>query len=261
MAWFAMVLAHLLVLFLVFVMPYRGIKRYETLKRRVDRHPELRRRFYVQGMLSQWLLLVPLAVIVFGLGWSGPVLGLQAPANLWLWGPIALVLILLIYAQVFAMRRLTRTADGIGQLRESLAGPLHMLPRTALERALWVPLSLTAGVCEEVLYRGFLPAYLVHVFPGVSLLLGVIIAAVLFCIGHFYVLISVGRFSQKMANVLGIGVIGLVFGFLYYFTGSLLLPIIVHALLDMRLVFIDVPGLVNASNSAKDAEASAAQPL
>lgn len=261
MAWFATVLAHLLVLFLIIVMPYRGIKRYETLKRRVDRNPALRMRFYVQGMLSQWGLLLPLAVIVFGLGWSPSVLGLQVPENVWLWGPIALVLIGLIYAQVFVMRRLTKTADGLSQVREGLAGPLHMLPRTPLERTLWVPLSLTAGICEELLYRGFLPAYLVHIFPGVPLLLAVIIAAVLFCIGHFYVLISVGRFAQKMANVLGIGVIGLVFGFLYFFTSSLLLPIIVHALLDLRLVFIDVPGIVNAADPAKAPEETAAQSL
>jgi membrane protease YdiL (CAAX protease family) len=231
-----MLLAHLLVLFLIIAVPWRGARRYRVLMRRIDRHPELRARFYVQGMLAQWLMLIPLLVIAVGLGWSGADLGLQAPANAWLWGGISLVLVLAVYAQVLYIRRIARTADGRSQLRQSMSGPLHMLPRTPKERGLWVLLSLTAGICEEVLYRGFLPAYLVHVFPGVPFWLAIIIAAVLFGVGHIY---------QKVTGVLGTGVMGLLFGFLYFFTGSLFLPMVVHALFDMRLLFIDVPGIVD----------------
>jgi len=252
MAWFATMFAHLLVLFLIIAVPFRGAQRYRILMRRIDRNPELRARFYVRGMLSQWFMLVPLVLIVVGLGWSASDLGLQSSINLWLWGSAALLLVLVVYAQVFYIRRVARTADGRIQLRQSMSGPLHMLPRTQKERGLWVLLSLTAGICEEILYRGFLPAYLVHIFPGVPFVLAIVIAAVLFGFGHIY---------QKVTGVLGTGVMGLVFGFLYFFTGSLFLPMIVHALFDMRLLFIDVPGIVDAPDPAPLPDDAAPQSL
>ena len=252
MAWFATVLAHLLVLFLIIAVPFRGARRYRVLMRRIDRHPELRARFYVQGMLAQWLMLIPLVVIVVGLGWSASDLGLQAPTNAWLWGSVALLLVLAVYAQVLYIRRIARTAEGRSQLRQSMSGPLHMLPRTQQERGLWILLSLTAGICEEVLYRGFLPAYLVHIFPGVPFWLAIVIAAVLFGVGHIY---------QKVTGVLGTGIMGLLFGFLYFFTGSLFLPMIVHALFDMRLLFIDVPGIVDTPDPVQTPDEPAPQTL
>ena len=41
-------------------------------------------------------------------------------------------------------------------------------------------LSLTAGFCEELLYRGFMPAYLSHIFPNISFLLAIALVAILF---------------------------------------------------------------------------------
>lgn len=247
MVWFATLLAHLLILFLIIAVPIRGARRYRILMRRIARHPELRARFYVMGMLGQWLMLVPLVVIVLGLGWSAQLLGLQAPGHLWLFIPISLVLVLAVYAQVFYIGRVARTSEGRDQLRQSMSGPLHMLPRTPRERAFWFLLSLTAGFCEELLYRGFMPAYLVHIFPGVSFFVAILIAAALFGIGHIY---------QKLTGVLGTGVMGLLFGFLYFFTGSLYLPMIVHALFDMRLLFVDVPGIVDVPEQPEEAPAS-----
>lgn len=247
MVWFATLLAHLLILFLIIAVPIRGARRYRILMRRIARHPELRARFYVMGMLGQWLMLVPLVVIVLGLGWSAQLLGLQTPQNLWLFVPLSLLLVLVVYAQVFYIGRVARTSEGRDQLRQGMSGPLHMLPRTPRERTLWFLLSLTAGFCEELLYRGFMPAYLVHIFPGVSFFVAILISAALFGLGHIY---------QKLTGVLGTGVMGLLFGFLYYFTGSLYLPMIVHALFDMRLLFVDVPGIVDEPELPEEASAS-----
>jgi membrane protease YdiL (CAAX protease family) len=247
MAWFATLLAHLLILFLIIAVPIRGARRYRVLMRRIERNPALRTRFYLMGMLGQWLMLLPLLIIVPGLGWFGSIMGLQAPTMLWLFAPISLLLVLAVYAQVFYIRVVARTAEGRTQLRQSMSGPLHMLPRTPKERGLWILLSLTAGFCEELLYRGFMPAYLAHIFPGVPLLIAIIIAAVLFGVGHIY---------QKLTGVLGTGVMGLVFGLLYFFTGSLLLPMIVHALFDMRLLFVDVSGIVDAPEQIAEEPAS-----
>lgn len=246
MAWFALWLAHLLILFLIIVVPIRGAQRYRVLMRRIAHHPELRANFYVQGMLAQWLMLLPLLLIVPGLGWSWQSIGLYIPANTFvviLCSILAVLLVIAFYAQVIYIRRVARTPDGLAQLRQSMSGPLHMLPRIPKERALWVLLSFTAGVCEEILYRGFMPSYLNHIFPGIPLFVAIVIAAALFGIGHLY---------QKLTGVLGTGLMGLVFGLLYFFTGSLLLPMIVHALFDLRLLFIDVPALLSTPAEVPD---------
>lgn len=244
MAWFALLLAHILILFLIIAVPIRGAQRYRVLMRRIARHPELRAKFYIQGMLTQWLMLIPLAVIVFGLGWSPQMLGLQAPVNTFLAALLGVILIVAIYTQVFYIRRVARTSDGLAQLRQSMSGPLPMLPRTSRERVLWVLLSLTAGFCEELLYRGFMPEYLNRIFPGMPFVLAIIVAAALFGIGHAY---------QKLSGVLGTGLIGLVFGFLYFFTGSLFVPMLVHALFDLRLLFINVPAIVDSTEETPHA--------
>ncbi|MGH2508579.1 MAG: hypothetical protein ACRDHZ_14440, partial [Ktedonobacteraceae bacterium] len=147
MAWFALLLAHLLILFLIIVVPIRGAQRYRVLMRRITHQPELRASFYVQGMLAQWLMLLPLLLIVPGLGWSWQLIGLQGPMNTLaatLCEIFAVLLIVACYAQVFYIRRLARTPDGLAQLRQSMSGPLHLLPRLPKERALWVFLSMTA---------------------------------------------------------------------------------------------------------------------
>ena len=247
MAWFATLLAHLLILFLIIVVPIRGARRYRVLMRRIARHPEQRVAFYVQGMLAQWLMLLPLVVIVFGLGWSWQGLGMQGPgaglATTLSLGA-AILLVVAFYAQVFYIRHLSRSEEGMAYVRKSMTGPLLLLPRTMRERSLWVLVSLTAGFCEELLYRGFLPAYLSHIFPGMALWLAIIIAAVLFGVGHLY---------QKLSGVLGTGLIGLAFGLLYLFTGSLFLPMIVHALFDLRLLFINVPAILDTPGEPQQA--------
>jgi uncharacterized protein len=240
MAGFATLLAHLLMLFLIIAVPIRGAQRYRVLTRRIARHPELRSQFYVKGMLSQWLMLIPLALIALGLGWSPQRFGLQLPDNLFWAGLLATILVVAFLAQTVYIRRLARTTEGRTQLRKSMSGPLQLLPRTPKERGLWVLLSLTAGLCEELLYRGFMTAYLMSIFPQVSFLLAIIIAAVLFGIGHIY---------QKLVGVLGTGIVGLVLGLLYFFTGSLFPSMIVHALFDMRLLLIDISSIEETSDS------------
>ncbi|WP_157981686.1 CPBP family intramembrane glutamic endopeptidase [Protaetiibacter intestinalis] len=98
-----------------------------------------------------------------------------------------------------------------------------LLPRTRGELPYGAGLSLSAGVFEELLFRLAFPALLFGI--GLDAPIAFLVAAALFGLLHLY---------QKWVGVLAATVLGLIFTFLYLVSGSILLPIVVHALVDLR---------------------------
>jgi uncharacterized protein len=107
-----------------------------------------------------------------------------------------------------------------------------LLPDTAKERSLFGALSVGAGISEELAYRGFLIYYLGSYLPQLNLLEKVLLSSLVFGLGHLY---------QGWKGVLCTGIGGLVLGGLYVSTASLLVPMIVHAVLDLRVLLILPP--------------------
>ena len=97
---------------------------------------------------------------------------------------------------------------------------------------MWAIVALTAGITEEILYRGFLFYYLQALFPGISIWLVVLIPAAIFSLGHFY---------QGFQGILMTFIVGFAFGILYLAFDSILPLIVIHFLMDIQGVFIDVP--------------------
>ena len=81
--------------------------------------------------------------------------------------------------------------------------------------------SVTAGVCEEILFRGFLIWYLATFF---GLTVAVFASSAVFGLGHAY---------QGAGGILKTGVIGLVMAGLYVLSGSLWPPVALHAATDV----------------------------
>lgn len=105
----------------------------------------------------------------------------------------------------------------------------YFLPATHTERRWWVLVCITAGVCEETLFRGFMLHYL-HVLPWtLNLTLALLISSVIFGLNHLY---------EGIHGVIGSALAGFLFGLLFLLGGNLLLPIIVHALVDLRALVI-----------------------
>ena len=105
----------------------------------------------------------------------------------------------------------------------------YFFPATWTERRWWVFLSITAGVCEETLFRGFMLHYL-HVFPWtLNLTLALLISSVIFGFNHLY---------QGAGGVAGSAIVGFLFGLLFLLTGNLLRPIIVHGVMDLCMLAI-----------------------
>jgi uncharacterized protein len=87
-------------------------------------------------------------------------------------------------------------------------------------------LAISAGVCEEVIYRGFLTNYLTFSLPydGLNIPLAILIPACIFAVSHIY---------QGWFNVVKIFSISILFGNIFVYSKSLLIVIIIHILVDL----------------------------
>jgi membrane protease YdiL (CAAX protease family) len=110
-----------------------------------------------------------------------------------------------------------------------------LLPVSRPERAWWVLLSVTAGACEELLCRGYLLQYLRGDLvggPALSLTSAWLLSSLAFGVGHIY---------QGWQGVIETTAAGLVFGMLAILSGNLALPILIHVLVDLRILLVYNP--------------------
>lgn len=101
------------------------------------------------------------------------------------------------------------------------------LPATSKEFIHFSLLSLTAGITEEIVYRGYCITYLAWLLGSDSwwqLGLVLFIPAIAFGAGHFY---------QGWRAVLKIVFMAVLFGAFYWYTKSLLVLMIVHTTIDL----------------------------
>jgi membrane protease YdiL (CAAX protease family) len=108
-----------------------------------------------------------------------------------------------------------------------------ILPVTGKERAWFALVSVTAGICEEVLYRGFLIRYLSNGPWHVGLWIALAIASISFGLGHGY---------QGLSGIIGTAVLGAIMAMLFLASGSLWLPMALHAIIDLRILLLLRPG-------------------
>jgi membrane protease YdiL (CAAX protease family) len=169
-------------------------------------------------MIMLWTLVVAGVVLWLFEGRAWSALRLVAPRGWRLWGSIALASALVIaYARTVA--RIARSKPGRIKLGNPHAEKLS--PHTQSELSLWVALSLSAGVCEEFVFRG----YLIWAFQP---LLG-IYGAALFSVAVF----AVAHAYQGAKGILATGIAGSSLTFVVLISGSLFPAMVLHALVDI----------------------------
>lgn len=114
-------------------------------------------------------------------------------------------------------------------LREKVAEnyDAKLYPVTPKQQFMFVFVAITVGICEEIIFRGFLQHYAVEL--GLTELWSFVIISLIFGSGHF---------MQEFSGVISSTIFGLIMGYLYFVTGSLLVPIIVHILYDAKAIYI-----------------------
>jgi membrane protease YdiL (CAAX protease family) len=95
---------------------------------------------------------------------------------------------------------------------------VSMLPHRGIELTLWIALSVTAGFCEETVFRGYLQRQFMALTQSAPA--GILLSAAAFGAAHAY---------QGFRMVILIGLYGAMFGILAYWRRSVRPGMIAHA--------------------------------
>lgn len=222
----ALFLAHLLFAYMVVGEPCLGVLFYRNLQARLAVAENARARYYKLLLVWEWTWVGVIALILLASAAPVAVLGLR-PVN-----DIGWVIIGSIVAQVVTTVLFRVVPRMRGSLERQLAGAAALLPTGRTERWLYAAVAITAGICEELLYRGFAWFYLTTVFPDLPVLVAGIVVALVFGMAHAY---------QGKTGILQASLAGGAFLVLYLFTGSLVPSMIGHALADLRVLALPAP--------------------
>ncbi len=183
--------------------------------------PGTRPRWYLPlGSLMSWAFTGAVIAIwvAYRRPWAALYLQPSRPLGVWLGVGLAVLYAAAVWRQV---RRVLAKPGGRARLARKLASASALLPHTPAERRGFVFVSLTAGICEEVLYRGFVMWYCAA-FTGP--VVAVALSSLLFGFGHLYL---------GPSHILRSGLVGLLLAGIVIAGGSLWPAIVLHAAIDL----------------------------
>jgi hypothetical protein len=213
----------LVFIFLLFVVqPFADARSFRHSVARADAgEPFDRIRFYRHTMIVEWAALGTLAAAWYLFGRPVADLGVVTPGGFGFWAAAALLVPLVAYL-LYAWHS-AKHADNATKAREirSLGKLVHVVPHTPRELRHFIGVSVTAGVVEEIIYRGFVIWFLALFMPVWG---AVIVSSVAFGLAHSY---------QGLSGSIRCGLVGLAFALLYVLSGTIWVPIVGHAILDI----------------------------
>lgn len=210
----------LIFLFLAVVIPWRGYIRLKRLLALPSVDSEEKMALYAMTIVFQWVLagLVAWRANARGLSLQDMGLGGQPRMEMILAGFLGAVIIGGL--QWLNLRRIGKMEGGAPELLRKLAN--RLLPVSRLEYLPYSVLAITAGVCEEFVYRGFSIAAFSK--SGIPVWLVVIVSSILFGLAHAY---------QGRSGILSTGIFGVLLAIGRLWLGSLVPVMMWHAGLDL----------------------------
>lgn len=211
--------------FLVFalglILPFlSGIRGHEQIKI-LHFDARIRKRFY----LSNSLILAAMAGSVLMIWmWNKrpfPQMGFRWPEQTPLGFYLVVILSVLYFADLFiSMYKLAK----IGTLNREWDALLPILPAHKKELPAYILMCFSAGIFEEIMYRGFLVTFFIDPLQTGFPWIAVWFPALLFSMAHFY---------QGWASMIKIFILSILLALIFILTQSLLYVMIIHILVDV----------------------------
>jgi membrane protease YdiL (CAAX protease family) len=203
--------------------PIYVILTYKNLKQQVTQDPSIRPSLYTSTVIGLW---APVALM---LGYQqinqgfAPALNFVGTFNTW-WFGIAVALMVLIGYLALSINKLRSETKNDQAILEGIDNIKWLLPANRLEANRFVfAVSPTAGICEEILYRGLLLGML---SSELSVVTAVIISSIAFGAPHLY---------QGWLGFIKTALLGFVMAMITVLSESLILAIIFHTVIDVYM--------------------------
>jgi membrane protease YdiL (CAAX protease family) len=210
----------LIFLLLSVLLPWRGRQRMRDLMALPEVSGRDRIRLYVTTILFQWSLAAIVAWRAFARGLTLRQLGLADG-----FAPAAILLILVGATLIAAghwmnLRRLARSHHRAAESLRAMG--VRLFPRSTAEYIFYIVLAVTAGICEEFVFRGFVIAALFR--AGLGAWTAVILSSLMFGLAHLY---------QGKGGSVGTALLGMLFAGVKIAYDSILPVVVWHAILDI----------------------------
>lgn len=226
----------LFILFLLYFVVYEtwwGLTGYKKIMKSVSEGTLPKTHLYKKTLLSLWIPTGLVMILIFtdilqlkdiGLNWIRPY-----SQSLLFYIALVLASLYFIYL-VYSLTVLKINAMKKISLNQKLPEEVKvMLPITSNEKKVWVVTAISAGITEEILFRGFLFFLMGQLFPALNIFWILGAATLIFGIGHLY---------QGLTEAVKPMLIGFMFGLFYIAFGSILPCILLHAMQDLCATYI-----------------------
>jgi len=215
---------HLLAVLLGIVVPAFAVFRGQPRMKDTTFDTDVKFGMYVGNSIFLWAMAVAVGVVWklagrplvdLGLGWG-------EPSTFWV--PVLIVGFVLWYGldtwqEVRSPRRLRRTVE-----RWQTHTPF--MPETWKEYHVFILLAVSAGFCEEMIFRGFFISYLLLLLgdSAMAILAALVLPAAVFGLSHMY---------EGWHAVSKIVIMSVAFGIVFILSGSIVVLIVLHVLVDL----------------------------
>lgn len=202
------------------IVPWRGRAKLQHLLAKPRVEPAERLSLYCSTIAFQWFATAVAAWRAWAHGFTANQLGLAIPQRLTVTVLAIFGAAVIVTLQWLNLRRMGRSASPLRRPLQALAE--RILPQSTKELIPFFALSVTAGLCEEFLYRGFAMAALSR--TGLPIGVVILVSSVIFGLAHLY---------QGRAGFVSTMVLGILFGTSRATFGSLVPAIVWHMGVDL----------------------------
>ncbi|MDR7130972.1 membrane protease YdiL (CAAX protease family) [Algoriphagus sp. 4150] len=189
---------------------------YQKVNSKINQDEKYRLTDYKQTLLIFWSL--TLLILINYFVYKQPTLNFYPKFSL-----VSIGLTILVMAFAFFQYTTTKvSANSANMVKEKLKDVYHYLPKTNKELNWFLFLSISAGICEEMMFRLFLFEFLKE---NTNLITAFVLTNIIFAITHI---------GSGKNNLISSFILGLLFSAIYYITDNIWIAIILHSSIDIN---------------------------
>lgn len=210
---------HIFFLIIGFILPAMSLMRGKIDLAEMELQQGDKKKFYYANGGILWIGAAVVFILWFIARRPFEAMGIQWPVT-----DSHVIVFLIAFLFLYLVEMVSETL--MSNRKEELLKSAAFLPRDKTELMHFSFLAFSAGICEEIVYRGFLVTYLYHQIndPVWSYHVAVVLPAIIFGAVHIY---------QGVKPALKITVMSLLLGTIFIFSQSLLIVIILHIGVDL----------------------------